>query len=246
MYKVGDRVTIVRSQSPVVRELIGQTARVVVAQQTASAIAVEVEKNKHRLNLYLYEVEPVAIQTTPKDDSNYITTVSGKRINLAAPTVDDIVITDIAHALGNICRFNGQIKHFYSVAQHSMYVADLCPPQYKLHGLLHDAAEAYLCDIPTPIKRVLGVAYRDLEERFLGVIGTKFGVDLLNLPETVKLADRMMLVSERDALYTNPVSWGPDYDNVARYPNFQPVVQPAGGSARMFMDKFQEYTNPQP
>lgn len=237
MFKVGDRIAI-QSEMQGIKELNGQQATITQAAPISAYVALD-----RGGSAFLYNAE---MRLLPIDDSNYITTVSGKRINLAAPTVDDIVITDIAHALGNICRFNGQIKRFYSVAQHSMYVAQLCPPEQKLAGLLHDAAEAYLCDIPTPIKRVLGAAYRELEERFAAVIGQKFGVDLVNLHESVKLADRMMLVSERDALYTNPVSWGPDYDNVVRYPNFRPSLLTNASASDLFMNAFTEYSNTQP
>jgi hypothetical protein len=67
-------------------------------------------------------------------------------------------INDIAHALGMNCRFNGHTEYFYSVAEHSLLVADLmsiCQLGDPREGLLHDAAEAYLTDVPSPWKQFL-------------------------------------------------------------------------------------------
>lgn len=150
--------------------------------------------------------------------SFWLGTNSGKRIDLENPDPEQIDIRDIVEALPKLCRFNGQINVHYSVAQHSMYVAELVPDNLKYQALLHDATEAYICDIPTPLKRLLGATYKDIEDRLALVIGQKLGVDLVNLHPTVRNADKIMCVSERDALVYIPQSWGPDYDDFVRYP----------------------------
>jgi len=78
---------------------------------------------------------------------SFIQTYSGKRIDFENPDPDQIDIVDIAHGLSNLCRFSGQSKYFYSVAQHSFYVSLVCK-ENKLQALLHDATEAYMADVP--------------------------------------------------------------------------------------------------
>lgn len=144
----------------------------------------------------------------------WLGTVSGKRIDLLNPDPEQITLPDIAHGLSRMCRFNGQILGFYSVAEHSVNVANLVTKEQKLQALLHDASEAYICDVPTPLKRIIGPAYKEIENRLMAAIGSKFGVDLQNLPAGVKRADRVMLVTEHRALQVPALDWGPDYDDV--------------------------------
>jgi 5'-deoxynucleotidase YfbR-like HD superfamily hydrolase len=87
--------------------------------------------------------------------SSRIETFSGLYIDPTDMKMGDIVLVDIAHALSNQCRFSGHTKYHYSVAEHSVIVCDQLkgePPLTRLFALLHDASEAYLQDIPTPLK----------------------------------------------------------------------------------------------
>lgn len=132
-----------------------------------------------------------------------------------------ILIVDIAHALSNICRFNGHSSAFYSVAEHSINVAALVMRERPLDhvtalgALLHDAHEAYLGDVITPLKRVLGSAYADLEARYNLLIGKEFGVDLSVLDDVVRQADLAMLEAERRYLCSPSVhDWGIDFGSL--------------------------------
>lgn len=87
--------------------------------------------------------------------SSHICTYSGVCFNPLDPSTAGIRIEDIAHALSNQCRFAGHVRAFYSVAQHSVLVSYLLPPEFQLVGLLHDASEAYLQDMPSPIKAMM-------------------------------------------------------------------------------------------
>lgn len=88
----------------------------------------------------------------------YILTYSGIQFDFSSPTVEMIDIVDIAHALSNKCRFNGHCNNFYSVAQHCVLMVDALKNEslgVQRQALLHDAEEAYLPDVPTPIKEYI-------------------------------------------------------------------------------------------
>jgi uncharacterized protein len=127
---------------------------------------------------------------TPKS----IRTYSGKYVNVFDPNPEDILIEDIAHSLSNQCRFTGHVPHFYSVAQHSLIVAKMATDEYKLAALLHDASEAYLVDLPSPIKREIP-EFKQIEERLLKVIAEKFGFEY-PLPDEVHRLDKLVLERE--------------------------------------------------
>jgi len=96
----------------------------------------------------------------------WIETYTGKKLYFLEPKPEQIDIEDIATALSNECRFGGHTKSFYSVAEHSILVATICPAPLALVGLLHDASEAYLRDIASPIKQYLA-NYKELEEKLM-------------------------------------------------------------------------------
>jgi hypothetical protein len=107
-----------------------------------------------------------------------IYTYTGKLINPMDPDPKAICIEDIAHALSNICRWTGHSRWFYSVAQHSVHVASYVTAKNKLWALLHDATEAYLCDIATPVKEAAGMeAYREAEKTMMWIIKKKIWVE---------------------------------------------------------------------
>lgn len=123
-------------------------------------------------------------------------TYTGRRYWPEDPRPEDIHPHDIAHALALQCRFGGHVRRFYSVAQHSVLVSHICDPADALWGLLHDASEAYLVDIPRPVKRAPGMSgYMEYEDRMMRAI-----CDALQLPhempESVRKADEVLLATE--------------------------------------------------
>jgi hypothetical protein len=111
-------------------------------------------------------------------------TYTGRMIDPLAPTVADISIMDIAHALAYTSRYNGHGAEFYSVAQHCFILSHIVPRHAALWALLHDAAEAYVGDVIGPIKELPEMAgYREMEAQFMAVIATRFGLGLLITPE---------------------------------------------------------------
>lgn len=165
-------------------------------------------------------------------------TYTGRRINPLNLRPEDVDILDIAHALSNECRYNGMCAEFYSVAQHSLYVAEqftvTANPPLALAALLHDGSEAYLKDIPSPVKKSPEFAcYREIEARVQAAVYEAFGLGP-DVPAEVKAADHAVLVAEgivlMNELYTD---FGPPAD-VQIAP-----MQPEWAKAK-FMAKFQE------
>lgn len=126
-----------------------------------------------------------------------IRTYTGIYINVFEPTPEMICIEDIVHSLCHQCRFGGHLPSFYSVAQHSANCCALSDPEHKLAALLHDASEAYLLDIPRPIKKRL-THYKEIEHGLMLVIAAKFGFQY-PLHDHVKQIDEMMLQTEWNA-----------------------------------------------
>ncbi len=171
---------------------------------------------------------------------SFIQTLSGKHFNYNDIQEDAIVIEDIATALSHICRFAGHLPEFYSVGQHSVLVSHLVPQEFALEALLHDAAEAYMQDIPAPLKRLLP-DYLVIEERVDAAIRKKFGLPTEQHP-TVKYADLVMLASERrDFEIDDGTDW-PMLDGII--PTDQFVINPVrpGQSYGMFMNRFNQLT----
>jgi hypothetical protein len=134
----------------------------------------------------------------------FIITVSGRTVHYLFPDPDCITIEDIAHALSRISRWCGHTQSFWSVAAHSLLVAQLLPRQLKLAGILHDAHEAYLGDVPTPLKMLLP-EYPSIASKFDYAIENKFGVKLHD--PAIKMADTIALATERRDLRNNGEQW---------------------------------------
>lgn len=114
----------------------------------------------------------------------YATTVSGRHVDLVWPSPATIAIEDIALSLSRLPRWTGQTRRVWTVAEHSFLVSSLVPPQLALQALLHDAAEAYTGDIPTPLKRLLGADMATIESRLLGAIWQACGLQHHVIEET--------------------------------------------------------------
>ncbi|MFZ4068758.1 MAG: HD family hydrolase [Caulobacterales bacterium] len=111
--------------------------------------------------------------------------LSGRRLDLLDPSPIDIEISDIAHGLARVARWNGQTigDHAFSVAQHSLIVEELCAalepvlaPAARLTALLHDAPEYVIGDMISPFKAALGLDYRQFEDRLQAAIHIRFGL----------------------------------------------------------------------
>lgn len=136
--------------------------------------------------------------TSTERKGSWLQTYTGTKYWPLDPRAEEVNIEDIAHALSNVCRYAGHTSRFYSVAEHSVLVSKLVAPELALQGLLHDATEAYILDVPRPLKPYL-TNYAEIEELNWKVIAEKFNVDVEMHP-SVKHADNAILVKEMSVL----------------------------------------------
>lgn len=138
--------------------------------------------------------------------------LSGRRLDLLDPSPLDIEITDIAHGLARVARWNGQTTgdHAFSVAQHSLLVEAIfsaqnagCGNDWRLAALLHDAPEYVIGDMISPFKAVMGGDYRAIETRLQQAVHLRFGLPATtspNLKAAIKRADQMAAYLEATQL----------------------------------------------
>lgn len=170
-----------------------------------------------------------------------ILTFSGHYFNFLRPDPATIDIEDIAQGLSNVCRFAGQSRRYYSVAQHSVHVAGLVAelgyPHHALAGLLHDAAEAYIGDVTRPLKQLLP-DYRQIESRVEAAVFARFGLPAVLQP-VVKNADLIMLATEqRDLMAPHDDRWACIYGIAPLSFELQPWSQEY--AREVFLQQFQK------
>jgi hypothetical protein len=165
---------------------------------------------------------------------DWIATASGRRYWPMDPRAEDVWLPDIAAALSKLCRFGGHTSRFYSVAEHSVLVSYVVPPHLALQGLMHDATEAYVVDVPRPLKRMLP-DYQQAERLNWAAIAQHFGLPA-ELDPAVHEADNAVLFAEKAALMPNSPPWG------WSVPAADVKVQGAGPgwAERVFLSRFAE------
>lgn len=179
----------------------------------------------------------------------YIHTAGGGKFYPSNIQPEQFSIKAIAHGLAKECRFAGMIKGFYSVAQHCVLMRDyaaahnLFPLEQLIYVLLHDAAEAYIGDIATPIKATLP-DFNRLEKKIMQNLMSHFGL-AFPLPHGVKELDARIVVDEASQLFDDKPEWLQDFANAG--------IEPLGididpwtwqESLRAFVETFLvDYTN---
>jgi hypothetical protein len=184
-----------------------------------------------------------APEHAPPSPGPYLQTVSGRFVNPFDPDPEQIDIGDIARALANVCRFGGHCRSFYSVAQHSVIVSELVEQrggdvEDVFAALMHDATEAYLGDMPHPLKHrsPLGKAFKEAEDHLEQVIAARFKIKA-GVPE-IKKADRALLATERRAFSGENWHW-PELDGVEPLA-LQLTAWPPDEAARAFAARYAE------
>ncbi len=164
-----------------------------------------------------------------------ISTKDGQFFDYNNPDRYDFDIEVIAHALSNLCRYGGHSRRFYSVAEHSVLVSTVVPSKLALCGLLHDASEAFVGDMPSPLKAMCG-SYRTIENRVQAAIAEQFKLPY-PFPHEIHVADKMLYKAERQQIAPVPDNvWhtdipAADVDIAA----FSPKI-----AKRLFLDRYEE------
>jgi hypothetical protein len=152
---------------------------------------------------------------------SWIGTYTGEKFVFNNIEKNKIHIEDIAHSLSMLCRYNGHCKKFYSVEEHSILVSSVLLDELKIHGLLHDAAEAFISDIPKLFKKTIP-NIKETEELILRHIYSELKIQYPSELEIriIKVVDTRMLQTERKILMPdNDMVWGymddiKPYDNI--------------------------------
>lgn len=171
-----------------------------------------------------------------------IESFTGKMLFPLSPRASDVDIKDIAHALGNKCRYTGHCREFYSVAQHSVLVSEFVDRSLALGGLLHDASEYILPDVASPVKgRLKG--FREIEEAVLDAVFKKYGLMAIRNDEdamaAIKVADlAVMAIEVRDLMPANEEYWR----NLPEADPYRDVLRPWGPkeSRERFLDRYEQ------
>jgi hypothetical protein len=182
------------------------------------------------------------VKTIPNQRDSWIQSYTGVEFHPFGTRPEEIRIKDIAHALALTCRFGGHCASFYSVAEHSVRVSYVCEPEDALWGLLHDASEAYLGDIPRPIKRHWDMRwFREREAELQLEILKRFGLDTAKgqTPLSVHRADETLLATEARDLMGGPI-----WSELAGVEPDRGIIVPWTWqhAERRFLDRFSELT----
>jgi 5'-deoxynucleotidase YfbR-like HD superfamily hydrolase len=179
----------------------------------------------------------------PPAPGPYLQTVSGRWVNPFDPDPEQLEIGDIARALANQCRFGGHCRVFYSVAQHSVIVSELVEArggdaEDVFAALMHDAGEAYLGDMPHPLKHrsPLGAAFKEAENHLERALQDHFAIKP-GVPE-IKRADRALLATERRAFSAETWHW-PELEGVEPV-GLELTAWSPDEAARAFLARFEE------
>lgn len=168
----------------------------------------------------------------------WMQTFTGRLVYPFRPEDSELVIEDIAHHLSNICRFTGAPTKFYSVAQHSIFVSQLVPPEFALVALLHDASEAYTNDMGAPQKYGLP-DFRAMEDAIQSEICRQFSVPW-PMPACVKRADEVAVATEaRDLMPNAPTLWKLPGEPIL---GVKVIPWGSGEAEQPFLDRFRKLT----
>lgn len=167
----------------------------------------------------------------------WIQTFSGQKFNLLEPDPNSINLEDIAHALSLQCRFTGHCNFHYSIAFHSVLVSYLCDSQDAKYGLFHDASEAYISDISSPLKKTSALeGYRKVEGNIQNTIYRKFGLNKTE-PLSVKKADILLLNIEVNSLFNGK---HPDWKYSGVIPPISIQEISPIQAEKLFLDRYKE------
>jgi 5'-deoxynucleotidase YfbR-like HD superfamily hydrolase len=171
-----------------------------------------------------------------------ISMLSGSYFDYLNPDECPLTIDDIATPLSNICRFAGHLPRFYSVAQHVVNCSYIVSPAFAFDALMHDTAEAFTNDLPTPLKTALPI-FKELEVKIESAMSRRFGFTYPLAPE-VKLADAQMLGLEATYVKELKEKWavldGIEYEHLKDMPGVDLTSWTPRQAKANFIRRYQE------
>ena len=178
-------------------------------------------------------------QQVPRGRTGFMYTNSGVCVT-DDEDISNIYIEDIAHSLSMQCRFGGHCARFYSVAEHSVFVSEIVAPEFAFEALLHDATEAYVTDLPTPIKKMCP-DFEAIEDRFYRKLRLKYNLPV-EMSLEVKVADRIALYNEARYLTKIPLHLLCDnnFEHASLSRPFSPKCLGPEPSYELFLKRFHE------
>lgn len=169
-----------------------------------------------------------------------IALLSGVLFNYQDPGACEVEIEDIASALSNVCRFAGHLPCFYSVAQHAVNASYIAPAGHEFAALMHDTAEAFTNDLPSPLKWAFPV-FKELEVSIETAMSSRFGFEYPLSPE-VRLVDLQMLKLEKEGVKGDPAHWemldGIETDDLIHLVDLESWVPST--ARRLFLARYRE------
>jgi len=174
-----------------------------------------------------------------KQTESCIAITGGVFFDLLRPDEMEYDIEVIANALSHLCRYTGHVDRFYSVAEHCVLVSKAVAEKYALEGLLHDASEAFVGDVSSPLKKLLP-EYQKIEDNIQRAIAKYFGL-VYPFPSAVHEADKRLYWAERATVAPGKDGLWHQELRASR------KVVPSGMSPimakRMFLARYKELTN---
>lgn len=172
-----------------------------------------------------------------------ITTASGKFFDILKPEEYEFDIEEIATSLSNICRYTGHVNRFYSVAEHSVLVSRLVPDRLRLAALLHDASEAYVGDVSSPLKKLLP-EYKQIEVNVQKALAKSFGLEEDAFEhKDIHEADKRMYWQERQSVADNGIRDKLWHQDLRATRKVEAMGMNPNMARRMFIKRYRELVN---
>lgn len=175
----------------------------------------------------------------------WMQTGSNQELDFTAEEWIVLPIELIARSLANICRYNGHCNRYYSVAEHSVMISHMVPKELALAALLHDASEAYVGDMPTGLKRAMGISFKSFEHKAALAVSKGYGVPVEDLESPViKGFDKRILGDEAKQLLPPHRFWD---KFVTEYEPTGVTIEcwPPDVANMKFLERYAELTNKQ-
>lgn len=174
-------------------------------------------------------------------NGSFIVTYTGQRFWPLDPRSEEIHIEDIAHSLSHCCRYTGHVADFYSIAEHCVRASYVVDKEFAFDALMHDASEAYLIDVPRPLKALPAFQeYLEIEDSLMYLIADRFNFRWPMPPEVKDVDDGMLLEEWKSLMPLTDELTGQFFDAVRAYNGHVLVPWDNKFAEETFLERFTE------